>query len=302
MTVQALQGAAERRAEHRLGLALIAGSTLAWSTAGFFSRLIDVDVWTMLFWRGVFGGSFIAAFALWQHRRNVRALGRAFGPAGLAVAALSAAGMVMFLTSLELTSVADVSVIYATLPLVTAAVAFFALGERASRLALAAGVVALAGVAVMVAGATGGSSLAGDLLAFAMVVSVAGMIAILRRHREVPMIAAAALSAFLCSAVTLPFASPATAGAEELAYLALFGVTQMGLGLILFTIGSRHVTPVENALLGALDAPIAPLWVWLAFGEAPGTATVAGGIVVFAAVGFYLSFEYGRGRPPQLSA
>ena len=40
-------------------LLLIASAT-AYSTAGFFTRLIQVDAWTLLFWRGLFGGGFLA--------------------------------------------------------------------------------------------------------------------------------------------------------------------------------------------------------------------------------------------------
>jgi drug/metabolite transporter (DMT)-like permease len=38
--------------QHRLGLILVACAALAWSSAGFFTRLIPNDLMTMLFWRG----------------------------------------------------------------------------------------------------------------------------------------------------------------------------------------------------------------------------------------------------------
>jgi drug/metabolite transporter (DMT)-like permease len=37
-----------------------------------------------------------------------------------------------------------------------------------------------------------------------------------------------------------------------------------------------------------LDAPLAPLWVWLAFRETPSASTLIGGAIVFAAVGIHL--------------
>jgi hypothetical protein len=48
------------------GLTLVVLSAVAFSTAGFFTRLIEVDVWTMLFWRGLFGGLLIAGYIVWQ--------------------------------------------------------------------------------------------------------------------------------------------------------------------------------------------------------------------------------------------
>jgi len=41
---------------------------------------------------------------------------------------------------------------------------------------------------------------------------------------------------------------------------------------------------VESGLIGALDTPLAPLWVWMAFGEAVSINTMLGGALVMAAV------------------
>jgi drug/metabolite transporter (DMT)-like permease len=49
--------------------------------------------------------------------------------------------------------------------------------------------------------------------------------------------------------------------------------------------------PIETALIGSLDAPLAPLWVWLAFKETPSASTLIGGSIVFAAVGVHLVWE-----------
>ena len=43
----------------RLGSMLVTASAVAYSTAGFFTRLIDLDVATILFWRGLFAGVFM---------------------------------------------------------------------------------------------------------------------------------------------------------------------------------------------------------------------------------------------------
>jgi hypothetical protein len=58
---------------------LLTASAAAYSTAGFFTRLIAVDAWTLLFWRGLFGGSFLAVVVAVQERgrlwRSIRAMG-----------------------------------------------------------------------------------------------------------------------------------------------------------------------------------------------------------------------------------
>src|SRR5262249_11601963 len=50
------------QAQYRLGLILVTASALAWSSAGYFTRLIPLDNWTLVFWRGVFAAIGMLAF------------------------------------------------------------------------------------------------------------------------------------------------------------------------------------------------------------------------------------------------
>lgn len=54
----------------RVGSLLIAASATAYSTAGFFTRLIDLDIWTVLFWCSLFAGLFIAGYVIWENGRD----------------------------------------------------------------------------------------------------------------------------------------------------------------------------------------------------------------------------------------
>lgn len=275
---------AEAAARHRLGLGLVTLSTLCWSTAGYFTRLIPLDSWTMLFWRGIFGALAGLAFVLWQERRGtVRAFTR-MGHRGVIFCVISSASMVCFLISLKLTTVAHVSIIYATVPFLAAGLAWMAMREHVSRATLIASLAAIAGVAVAVGGGLDQGDVTGDLLALLMTVLLAAMIVLQRANGTIDMVPAACASALLTAAVSLPLARPLDVTAMDLLNLAVFGITNMGLGLILFTIGSRLIPAAQTALIGALDAPLAMVWVWLAFSETPNGATILGGAVVMAAV------------------
>ena len=48
------------QADRRTGMVLVVAAAIAWSTAPFFTRLLHYDSWTIIFWRGLFGGSFVA--------------------------------------------------------------------------------------------------------------------------------------------------------------------------------------------------------------------------------------------------
>src|ERR1700712_5612007 len=103
----------QARSQHRLGIVLVTAAAVAWSTAPFFTRLLHFDSWTILFWRGLFGGGFTAAFLiLTQGRTGLRDL-VTMGSNGWLVACLSTVAMVSFIPALQLTSVTNVAVILA---------------------------------------------------------------------------------------------------------------------------------------------------------------------------------------------
>ena len=280
-------------AKHKLGLALIVLSTVAWSTAGYFTRLISLDAWTMLAWRGFFGGVGIAvaAFALERPRGRWLEIG---GPAWL-FAVVSAIAMTLFIASLTLTTVAHVAVIYAAIPFVAAGLGWLVLRERPTASALIASAAALVGI-VFMAGFSSEGHWLGDLVAFAMTLCMAAMMIIARRFDDIAPLRSAALSTFISSLACWPLGHHLSVSAHDFALLALFGLSNSALGIGLFALGARYLPAVETALIGSLDAPLAPLWVWLAFNETPGPATIAGGLIVFIAVGAHLAIGVSRAR------
>ena len=267
-----------------LGTLLLIASAVAYSTAGFFTRLIPVDAWTLLFWRGLFGGVFLAGIVVFQQRGRLWPAIRAMGWEGVLVALCSALATVCFLNAMRLTAVADVMVIDAAIPFVTAAMAWVILGERESWWTLGATIAAFAGMTIMAGPAVASGHFLGDLLAFAMAVLMALVIVLIRRKRGVNMVPAVCASALLCALIVWPFASPLQVNAEEFGLLALFGVSQFGMGLLLLALGTPLVSATRGALLGVLQTPLATLWVWLAFAEQPAVVTLLGGAIVLAAV------------------
>ncbi|MBW4023338.1 MAG: DMT family transporter [Proteobacteria bacterium] len=267
------------------GTALLAGSAVAYSLAGYFTRLIPLDVMTLLFWRGIFGGIMITILVIVQFRAGAWDRTRAIGWQGLGVAAMGVLSSYLYLAAFRHTTVADVAIIYATLPFVTAAIAWVLLREREGWRVMASSVVALGGVAIMTGGAVHAGHLVGDLLAFAMTLSFAITMVLMRRGgRQVSMMPAVAIMCFLTALAAAPFARTGPLDSLPLLHLVLFGTCQLGLGLVFLTLGMRRVGATRAALIGLIDTPLAPLWVWLAFNEVPPLLTLAGGAVVMAAV------------------
>ena len=276
-----------------IGIALVLSSAVAWSTAGFFARMVPLDIWIVVFWRGVFGGLSIAALAMFDRRRFGFDFKRAFSLAGIALILISATGKIAFLYALQNTTVANVTVLYATLPFMTAILAWLWFREKAERRTLIGSLVAGVGVLITVAGSTGlgGGHILGDLAALFMTLTMALMTVIMRRHREVPMLEAAALSGILAAIIAFPMADPFSATLTDILWLALFGIVTQGGGLGIYTMGARRLPSAQAALLSASEVPMSPLWVWIFFQEVPAQETFIGGGLVLAAILWNVGLE-----------
>jgi drug/metabolite transporter (DMT)-like permease len=192
-----------------------------------------------------------------------------------------------FITALNDTSVANVLVIQALVPLAAALLGRLAGEPVRGKTWLAMGAAA-AGFAVMV-GAPSRPGLPGTVFSLITMLAFAATIVIARHKADVSMAPATCLSQLLVLAVFAPFAHVSEMGGANLGYLALMGIVQMGLGLFFLSLGARLLPAAEVALISQLENVAGPLWVWLAGIERPSAATVAGGITVICAVVFQVT-------------
>jgi drug/metabolite transporter (DMT)-like permease len=267
-------------ADARYGSLLIAVSATAFSTTGYFTRLIRLDAPTLLFWQGIFGGLFMLCCLSLMYRGETIAAFRTMGRSGVAIAILMALATVCYVVALRLTTVAEVVSIAAAGPFLSGGLAWLLIGEKEHWATIVASVFALAGVVVMVGPGAFGGHIAGAAMAFAMTFSLAVMLVIMRSKKTVSMLPASCLSAFLSSLMMWPASSGPIPSGQTMVELVLFGIVQFGLGQILFTIGARLIPALRTSLLNRLQTVLGPMWVWLAFGEVPRINTLVGGTLV----------------------
>jgi len=102
---------------------------------------------------------------------------------------------------------------------------------------------------------------------------------------RVDLIPALALGGALSALVALPLALPITAGAQDLALYLALAVFQLAIPGVLYTvIAVPRLSAAEVGLLSLIEVILGPLWVWLARGEEPGAAVLAGGAIVISAL------------------
>lgn len=259
---------------------------LCWSTGGIFVRSVAMtDAWEIVLWRSVFMAAFLFAVLAWWHRGAVWAKIAAVGAAGVLSGALLACTFFFFILSLTRNTAANTFVLMSTGPFFVAVLGLVFLGERVPARTWAAIAVALAGIVLMfVEGIDAGRS-AGNLLALGVPVAFALNVVVLRKmHAAVDMVPSVMIAGLISIAVALPIAWPLAPTARDLAVLAPMGMIQLGLGCLLMTQASRHLSAGEIGLFALIETILAPLWVWIGVGERPSELALAGGVIVFGAL------------------
>ena len=205
-----------------------------------------------------------------------------------------------WIASLSYTSVAASVLLVNTAPLFTLFFSWWFLGERASKAVQIAMAVALTGAALIAAGDWGdggAASLKGDALAVAGAVTMSLYHVIGRGLRDALPLPAYVLGVWSTAAATLAVLA-ATARVPVFGYpprtfalfLALAVVpTVIGHGLVNRSL--RHI-PAPTVGLFLLGEPIAAsILAYAVFGENPGALTIAGGVLVLAALALVVRSE-----------
>ena len=290
---------AKSSAEAAVGYVLVAGSAIVWSTGGAFARFLDVsDNWTIVFWRSVFAALFLLTFMLLRDgRRGTWWLFQHMGIAGVGVAFCFAIASSCFIIALSYTTVANVLLIQAGVPLFAALISWVLFRERVSLATWIAIATVIVGVAIMVSDSLDGEvSPIGDMLALLIAMSLASATVITRRKAHLRMTPAVFLGVVIAACVASTMAGQFIVSARDLVFLFALGAINLGLGLALFVSGARLIPSTLAALIGTLEPVLGPVWVWLFHDEVPAARTIIGGFIILAALLVHLGWEYRRQR------
>lgn len=271
----------QNNSTHRVGIWMMVISAVVFSTAGLFTKSVNAGSWDVIFWRGIFA-SLVAVVFLAMRGKAINEW-RTMGRAGWAIAVIGGIATAMFIASFKMTSVANVALIYAASPVLTAALAWMAMRERMEWPVVVGAIVAFAGVAVIMAGSFGGGNLWGDLLAIGMTIGMGTVMVIFRRFPKTPATMPMIISSVLLFPLCLLFGDPFSVPVDEIAIMAAFGII-FALAAVLLGEASKRVPSGEAALLSSLEAPLAPLWAWVVLSEMPPIATFIGGALILVAV------------------
>lgn len=278
-----------------LGALLIVASALFFAIAGAFTKMVTADSWAIAGWRGLVGSILIGSYVLWRRRREAVPHSLRLDRRGWFMVLVSAVASGLFIASMKHTYVANVAVIYATVPFMAAGLAWVALRERIGPMTVLTAVLSMIGVTITVSGGLSSANMFGDSLALAMTAFYAIFIVCIRAWRDTPVNWTAAIAAFLLFLVSWVMTDPLAMTRSDMIICTIFGFT-FATAMVLMAEGARMIPVAETALIGTLDVPFAIGFAWLLLSETPPLNSLVGGLIVVAAIALQAMVDLYRTR------
>ena len=247
-------------------------AAVCWSLGGLFVRLIgdDLDGWTIAFWRSAFMVLAVGGWLVAAHGLKALAVYRAMGWAGVLSGLLLAVSFVMFILAITRTSVANAVVLQSAAPLVSAVLGRVFLREALAPPTLVAILVAVAGVALMFAGALGGGDLVGNALALGVAILFGANIVVVRAARGLDLVPATVLAGLFAMRRRCRWRASVRLRPTISGCWRRWAGCSWASGCSCSCAARPHLTAAQVGLLTLLEVILAPIWVWLAFARDAG--------------------------------
>lgn len=246
-------------------------------------KLSGADTFTIIYVRGAM--LFAALFLYWLFFIRLRGDDTPFinGKTGMVLALLAGTANIMFVSSISMTSVANVVFILAFNPMFAGLLSWAVLGERLHLYTWLAIAASLAGVGIIVADGLQLGTWRGDLLALGVSFLLACSLTLVR-YRQNDQSMSAATGHLLAAAVVAPFAAPLALSAEGWGWLAMNGLLVAPAATAMLMVAPRYVAAAVVAMFFLLETVLTPVWMWGIFGEVPSMLALVGGAVVISAL------------------
>ena len=273
---------------------LIAG--LLWSFGPYVVRHIDEAQqvpWQYLFTRGIVIFTILNLFLYLEEGNEFLENYKKVGVSGLIGGVGLGIAMISFIYSITNTSAAVTLLCLAAMPFITALLGFMFLKETISVNVWVSISIAAIGILIMAIDNTGQNTILGLVFGLLSSVGFAVFSITLRWRKETPKFTTVAIAGLFCCIFSgimiivndLNFLSTG----KNHALFATHG-TLVCLGLILYSIGSKHIPAAELTLLSLTEVIGGIFWVWLPLlgvNEIPSQSTVIGGFFIFLSIIYY---------------
>ena len=277
-----------------IGIASIGALILSPDT--LFMRWSEMDVWSMLTWRGLEMGIililFSSCFKIYRSKyKNI------YSPVGLSIIISQIISSLLFTYGIAETSVSLILFCLATSPIFASLFSIFILGEKTNRATWITAFFALVGVGIAVLNgddvinAPQGSVLIGTMCGIGASATLGLSLVLLRFKPNVPAMTVTGVSALGNGFIGLLFVEPNLLFQGDILSISFSGLVILPISFACLTFATRY-TPASNiGLLMLLETALGPFWVWVGTTETPNLFMILGGVIVISSLAWYILID-----------
>ena len=267
--------------DHRKGLLLTFIAVLILSPDALLVRLIQTDIWTLLFWRCLLTSMVMSLFLAIRYRHRFFHSFYAIGRTGILSALMLTIGSLLFVGSLKQTTAANALVILAAAPVFSSLLSWLILREKILLRTKLAIFACFGGIVLLFSGSLQHGLLLGDLMALGATVMWGAYPVIIRKGKNVNMVPASALGYLGVVPIALfSGAQPLAVTSIDAGLLLLLGGVVLPISFAMISLSPRYLKAPEVSLILLIETILGPIWVWLVLGEVPHSKTLVAGLLI----------------------
>ncbi len=261
-----------------------------------FMRLSLMDVWTMLFWRGIQMGIVLLCITICieEYRKKFKLI---FTKIGICIILSQAIGGIFFTYGIATSSVALILLCIATSPLFASFFSYLLLKEKVKPSTIYASLFVILGISISVldvqnAQNTPDGNYIFGLFCGLITASTLGInFVLLRSKPSIPAIGATGFGALLTGLIGALLVQKTNIFLGDFLAISISGLIILPLSFAALTYATRYTQAANVSLLLLLETILGPFWVWVIIDETPTLQMVLGGVIVIITLLIYFLYD-----------
>lgn len=258
-----------------------------WSIAGIIIKMVDMNSFAIAGFRSLFAAAAVGVFMAVTKNRIVISKKTVIG------AVFLCATFMAFVTANKLTTAANAIVLQFTAPVFVMIIEALAAHKKPRVFDALTVLVTLGGISLFFLDSLGSGRSIGDIIAVFAGLFLGLFFFIVGESQGDEKISGILFGQLLTAVIGIPFVffTENTVNAQSILWIAVLGVFQLGIPYILLSEASKYCPPLACSLISVAEPLLNPVWVAVFYGEIPGIAALAGGVIVIAAVTLWCIFK-----------
>ena len=273
------------------GLLLALVGVLFITPDSLFIRLVGVNSWELMFYRGLIPFLCLFILLLFVYKKNFIKVCLAIGFAGILNAVLVALGNITFVASLENTNVANTLIMISLAPFMAAIFGSIFLKEYPNIRTWITMLLCFSFVIFIFYDSYESEKLLGDMLGFATAMIIGASSVAIRYGKLTNFLPSLMLGKILTMIFTIFFVSSLALESSDILLILVMGIFFVFIPISMITLAPRYIAAHEVQLFFVLETALGPIWVWYFINERPSDKTIVGGIAIILIIFIYTILE-----------